>query len=114
MNTFRTDFSPEVLDLLDRLRGFIRETVPEVEERVYKGGCSAGYHTKQRGCFLGLWIEGNSAHLVFPKGEFLPDPEGLLQGGGKQTNYVKLEPGEAFPEDALFHLLVAALLVGAE
>ena len=110
MKAFRTDFPPEILDLVERLRGFIRETVPDVEERVYKGGCSAGYHDKQSGCLCGLFIEEKSVHLVFPKGEFLPDPEGLLRDRG----YVILRPGAAFPEDALFHLLVAALLYGAK
>ena len=52
-------------------------------------------------------------YLTFPKGEFLPDPEDLLRSSGKQMNYVTLRPGAAFPEDALFHLIVAALLYGA-
>ena len=113
MAEFRTDFPPDVRALSDRVRQFIQETVPDVEERVYKGGCAAGYHEKQSGCFCGLWVEEDGVYLVFPKGEFLPDPEGLLRHGGKQTNHVALHPGAAFPEDALFHLIVAALLYGA-
>ncbi len=113
MEGFRTDFPPETLALVERVRGFIRETVPDVEERIYKGRCAAGYHDKRSGCFCGLWIEEKRVYLTFPKGEFLPDPEGLLRSSGKQMNYVTLRPGAAFPEDALFHLLVAALLFGA-
>ncbi len=113
MEGFRTDFPPEILELVDRLRGFIRETVPDVEERIYKGRCAAGYHEKRSGCFCGLWIEEKGVYLTFPKGAFLPDPEDLLKSRGKQMSYVVLRPGAEFPEDALFHLIVAALLFGA-
>ena len=113
MEGFRTDFPPEILALVERVRGFIRETVPDVEERIYKGRFAAGYHEKRSGCFCGLWIEEKCVYLTFPKGEFLPDPEDLLRSSGKQMNYVTLRPGAAFPEDALFHLIVAALLYGA-
>lgn len=113
MKGFRTDFPPDVLALADRVRQFIRETVPDVEERIYKGNCAAGYHEKRSGCFCGLWLEEKCVHLMFPNGAFLPDPEDLLKRGAKQVNYVTLRPGGAFPEDALFHLVVAALLYGA-
>ncbi len=51
MTELRTDFPPEVMTLADRVRGFIRETVPDVEERIYKGRFAAGYHDKRSGCF---------------------------------------------------------------
>ena len=114
MEGSRTNFPPEILALAERLRGFIRETVPDAEERVYKGGCAAGYHDKRSGCFCAFWIEEKGVFLTFPKGEFLPDPEGLLKSSGKQMSYLILQPGAAFPEDALFHLIVAALLYGAK
>ena len=113
MEGFRTDFPPEILELVDRLRGFIRETVPDVEERIYKDRYAAGYHEKRSGCFCGLRIEEKGVYLTFPKGAFLPDPEDLLKSSGKQMSYVVLWPGAEFPEDALFHLIVAALLFGA-
>ena len=113
MEGFRTDFPPEILELVDRLRGFIRETVPDVEERIYKDRYAAGYHEKRSGCFCGLWIEEKGVYLTFPKRAFLPDPEDLLKSSGKQMSYVVLRPGAEFPEDALFPLIVAALLFGA-
>ena len=100
--------------LFDRVRGFVRETIPEVEERVYKGGAGAGYHLRGRGALCGLFLREHAVYLVFSRGDQLPDAGGLLRGGSGPIRYVALRPGAGFPEDALFHLLVAALLVGAD
>jgi len=104
-------YPPEIQAVSDRLRRFIRETVPEAEERIYKDGHSMGYHAPQCGAFCGLFPRRDAVYLAFSYGDRLPDPDGLLQDEGR---HVILRPGEAFPEDGLFHLLVAALLVGAD
>ncbi len=101
----------DIQALTERLRRFIRESVPEAEERVYKGGSGMGYHAPRCGAFCGLFLRRDAVYLAFPYGDRLPDPEGLLEAGGR---YVVFRPGDDVPEDALFHLLVAALLVGAD
>ena len=106
-----TEYPPEIQAVSDRLRRFIRETVPEAEERIYKDGRSMGYHDPRCGAFCGLFPRQAAVYLAFPYGDRLPDPDGLLKDQGR---HVIFRPGDAFPEDALFHLLVAALLVGAD
>jgi hypothetical protein len=105
------DLPPEILALLDRLRRFIRESVPEAEERVYKGGTSMGYHARGS-AFCGLFSRPDAVYLAFPRGDVLPDPAGLLVRS--QGRYAVLRPGDALPEDDLFPLLVAALLAGGD
>ena len=105
---------PETRALADRFRRFLRETVPEAEERLYKGGRGAGYRTRACGTFCGLFLRDDGAYLVFTRGADLPDPHGLLHGEGPGVRYVSVRPGRPFPEEALFPLVVAALLVGAD
>lgn len=59
----------------------------------------------------GLFLRPEAVWLVFPRGEQLPDPHGLMEG--RKSRYVTLCPGAVFPEECLVHLLVAALLIGA-
>jgi hypothetical protein len=110
MSSASPDYPPEILALAERLRRFVRETVPEAEERRYKDGCSAGYHAPKRGAFCGIFPRRDAVYLAFPNGDQLPDPAGLL--AASHGRYAVLRPGEAFPEEDLFPLLVAALLVG--
>jgi hypothetical protein len=39
-------------------------------------------------------------------GVHLHDPDRVMTGGGKQTRYIDLKPGDAIPRDAL-HVLIA-------
>jgi hypothetical protein len=105
---------PATRALAERLRAFLRETVPEAEERLYKGGRGAGYRTRAAGTFCGLFLRDDGASLVFTRGADLPDPHGLLRGDGPGVRYVALRPDRPVPEDILFPLVVAALLVGGD
>lgn len=56
------------------------------------------------------YVNAFSGHVNvgFFKGAELPDPAGLLQGGGKAMRHVKLRPGEPVDEAALRALIEAA------
>ena len=47
-------------------------------------------------------------NVGFFHGAGLPDPAGILQGGGKHMRHLRLEPGVAFAESALEALIDAA------
>ncbi len=66
-------YPPAIQALTERLRRFIRESVPEAEERVYKGGSGMGYHAPRCGAFCGLF---------YPFWEMLVVSSRRLQGGG--------------------------------
>jgi hypothetical protein len=103
--------APEVREMADRLRIFFRTSFPEIEERVYAGARSVGYHVDGLGTICGLFIRGSLVHLVFTRGAEIPDPDVLLRGEGPGVRYMTFRPGAAVPEDALFTLVVGAMLV---
>lgn len=105
-------YSPEIEALTRRLRTLIRETVPTAEERIYKDGRSAGYHEPRCGAFCGLFPRRDAVYVAFPKGHLLPDETGLLSG--TEGRYAILHPEDAFPEEALFKLFLAAVLIGGD
>lgn len=56
------------------------------------------------------YVDAFSAHasIGFYEGAALPDPAGLLEGGGKRMRHVKLRWGQPVDENALQALLAAA------
>jgi hypothetical protein len=56
------------------------------------------------------YVDAFSAHvnIGFFQGASLPDPAGLLEGGGKRMRHVKLRWGEPVPAAALTDLIAAA------
>ena len=57
---------------------------------------------------LGTSVHATHVNVGFYRGAELPDPAGLLQGGGKRMRHVKLAAGEEVDEDALEALIDAA------
>lgn len=106
-------FAPEVRELAERLRRLLRSAVPGATERAYPGWRGVGYHDAQAGYFAGIFPRSASVRLLFERGASLPDPGGLFTGGGSQTRWVELRPGEAVPEEAIREMLDAALRHGS-
>jgi hypothetical protein len=106
------DYPPEIEALNLRLRAFIRDNFPDAEERVYRDGRSAGYRTARSGAFCGLFPRRSAVYLSFVHGDRLPDPEGLL--AAHAGRHIAFRPGEPIPDEALFRLLLAAILIGGD
>lgn len=115
------DFSPGVRALTARLLALVTAHVPDVEVRAYPGWRGLGLRDARSGYFCGLFPrhEGSGAErrdcvrVVFEHGAALPDPDGVLTGGGRQSRWATLRPDEPVPETALLRLVDAALLHGA-
>lgn len=94
--------NPEVRDLLEDLRRFLHEVLPKAEAGM-KWGAPVW---SVRGTPIAYIYGGRDhANLGFIRGAGLSDPEGLLEGAGKQGRHVKLWPGKPIPEKALKALL---------
>jgi hypothetical protein len=85
-----SDQPPELRQLAERLRGLIRETVPEAVESAYPGWHAIGYRHPERGYFCAIFPETARVRLAFEWGALLPDPHHLLGGNGKQVRYVDI------------------------
>jgi len=111
MTDVRRRWSPELLELIEELRHLIRDTVPNVTERVYSQGKAIGYHVPGLGAPLLLWFTEKNAAVVFARGSLMPDPDRLLVGAAKyKSRWVPLKPGQEIPYDALSRLILASLM----
>ncbi|HEX2202656.1 MAG TPA: DUF1801 domain-containing protein, partial [Longimicrobium sp.] len=106
-------FPPEVRALADEARRLVKDAVPSVEERAYPGWKGIGYRDAQAGYVCGVFPQPGAVRLLFEHGHALPDPDGLLEGDGRQVRWVVLRPGEPLPADGVRRLIDAALLHGS-
>ena len=77
--------TPGVVALVQRLRGLVRVTVPEAEERVYPTWHGLGYRHPQAGYFCGIFPREDVVNLAFEYGVLLEDPDRLLTAGPSGT-----------------------------
>ncbi len=103
--------SPRVHDLAVRTRALIEDVMPDVVEVPWPRQKIIGYGVGPRKmsehfCYIAL--HQNHVNLGFNYGAELPDPEGLLQGSGKQFRHVKINEPEDLSSPALRRLLEVA------
>ena len=103
------DHNPEVRALVEQLRALVRTTVPTAVEKANPVWRSLNYHHPECGYFCGLFPQQNGVNLAFEFGVLLPDPDGLLEGDGKQVRYVRVKTSKDIRTRALRKLLLAAL-----
>jgi hypothetical protein len=87
----------------------VRETVPEADERAYAGWHAIGYRTLEAGYFAGIFPRDEHCDLLFEYGIGLPDPEGVLEGEGTQTRYIRIWDPDEIPLGAARRLLREAV-----
>ena len=104
--------SSQVREIAERLRALIVEVYPEVVEVPWPKQKIAGYGVgpkkmSEHFCYIGAF----KAHvnLGFYYGAVLPDPEGLMEGTGKNLRHIKITSVEAADQPAVRDLLEAAL-----
>src|SRR6187455_3461966 len=104
---FLATYSPNIQDIAERLRGVVREAVPEAIERVRSGWRLIGYDIpvgRRTRYFAFVAPEPNHVHLGFEYGIWMSDPDRILRGAHlqlKKVRYVTYEPGDEIPTDAL-------------
>lgn len=101
--------NPEVRALVERLRKIVRDTVPDAVEAAYPGWHAIGYRHPGTGYFCGIFPQDASVKLGFEFGVLLPDPDGLLEGAGKQVRYVNIKENKDIRVSAIIKLLEAAI-----
>ncbi|HEU0074053.1 MAG TPA: DUF1801 domain-containing protein [Dehalococcoidia bacterium] len=105
-------FSPEIAELVDRIRLLVRDTVPVLTETGYPGWRAVAFRHPVAGYVCGAFPSDDSVKFLFEQGVHLDDPAAILQGSTKQTRHVVLRPGKPLPSDALTALILEAVAFG--
>ena len=106
-------FTPEMAKAIRAVRAALRKRLPTANELVYDNYnfFVVGYSSTLRpsDCFAQLVADAHSVRLAFYYGSTLPDPAGILRGGGKQNRFIRLASARDLskPEvDALIHAAI--------
>ena len=109
--------SAEVQGITQKLRGIIKQAVPDAIEKAYLGWHGIGYSHPKAGYFCCIFPLEDMVKLAFEHGASLPDPDGLLRlppTTSKQVRYVELYSEDDLREDAIVSLLKAAIMLKAK
>jgi hypothetical protein len=104
---FLSAYPPQIVEIAERLRGVVREAVPEAIERVRTGWRLIGYDVpvgRRTRYFAFVAPEPEHVHLGFEYGVWMADPDGILLGSHldlRKVRFVTYKPGEAIPTEAL-------------
>jgi hypothetical protein len=104
---FLSGYSADIREIAERLRGVVREAVPESIERVRTGWRLIGYDVpvgRRTRYFAFVAPEPEHVHLGFEYGVWMTDPDGLLRGAHlnlRKVRFVTFEPGDTIPIDSL-------------
>jgi len=101
--------SPEIRDLVERLRAIVRESVPEASETANPGWHSISYRHPQSGYFCGIFPQDGDVLLAFEFGILLSDPDGVLEGKGTQVRFARIKRKRDIRVRAFKKLIKAAL-----
>lgn len=85
------------------LRSVVLDAEPALGERIARGWGALTLHHPVAGYVCGVFTRPDGVTLVFEHGVELHDPEGLLQGAGRQVRHIEV----AAPDEALAEVVAA-------
>ena len=92
VHDFLTASHPGLAELALWVRGLVLAGEPDLTERVYPGWDGIGFRHPDAGYVCAIYPreQEREVRLVFEHGVRLDDPEGLLQGAGTQTRFIRV------------------------
>ena len=113
LKRFVAKFEPSEQSLIRACRTALRKRLPGAYELVYDNYnfLVLGYSPTERpsDSVLSLAARAGSLGLCFIRGAQLPDPEGVLEGSGKQTRFIRLHRAADLKRPVVESLIQAAL-----
>ena len=110
---FIAKFAPERQALIRSVRAVMQRRLPSAIEMAYDNYnfFVIGYSptTRPSDAVVSIAAGASGVSLCFVHGARLPDPDGLLQGAGKQTRFVRLPSADTLAEPGIASLLAAAI-----
>jgi SAM-dependent methyltransferase len=89
---FLVDSHPGLADLALWVREIVLASEPDLTERVYLGWDGIGFRHPDAGYVCAIYPrdQEQEVRLLFEHGVRLDDPEGLLEGAGTQTRFIRI------------------------
>lgn len=110
---FVAKYDPAVGKLARATRAALRKRLPTAVELVYDNYqfLAIGFSATERAsdCLVSLAVSPKGVALSFYYGASLPDPDGVLVGGGKQNRFVRLDGPATLALPAVEALIRAAI-----
>ena len=106
---FLSQFEDVAIELALDARMSILRAMPNCDERIYHGWKGLGYHDPGVGYICAIFPIESTVRVAFEHGHLLPDPQGLLKGGGKQVRYLKISEWSERLAEQLSDLIDQAL-----
>jgi hypothetical protein len=109
-------FTPEMAKAIRTVRTALRKRLPTANELVYDNYnfFVIGYSSTLRpsDCFTQLVADAHGVRLAFYYGSTLPDPAGILLGGGSQNRFIQLGSARDLRKPEVEALIRAAIAQG--
>jgi hypothetical protein len=109
-------FTPEMARTIRAVRAALCKRLPAANELVYDnynffviGYCST---LRPSDCFTQLVADAHGVRLAFYYGSTLPDPAGILLGGGNQNRFIRLASARDLRKPEVEALIGAAIAQG--
>jgi len=106
-------FTPEMAKAIRAVRSALRKRLPTANELVYDNYnfFVIGYSSTLRpsDCFTQLVADAHGVRLAFYYGSTLPDPAGILLGGGNQNRFIPLASARDLRKPEVGALIDAAI-----
>ena len=109
---FLSQFDDVASELASDARMSILGAMPHCDERIYHGWNGLGYHDPDLGYICAIFPSESTIRVAFEHGHLLPDPQGLLTGGGKQVRYLEISEWSQRFAEQLSDLIDQALALG--
>ena len=116
LNGFIDKFDAAVARQIRSVRKALRKRLPGAVELIYDNYnfFVIGYGPNERAseAVLSITAQAKGVSICFIQGAKLPDPAGILSGGGNQTRFLRLENAEVLSRLEVEALIRAALALG--
>jgi len=113
LSKFIAKFEPKHRALIGSVRRALRKRLPTANELVWDNYnfFVVGYSPTERpsDSILSLAAASNGVGLSFYRGSTLPDPQGILQGSGKQNRFIRLESAKTLARPEVEAVIAAAV-----
>lgn len=100
---------PDIRDLALALIDLLRREHPDLEASARFGWRSVNFRHPRAGYLCAVFPLKDEVRLYFEHGRLLSDPDGLLEGDGKQVRALRLRPGDAIPAEAIGVFMAEAI-----